>query len=98
MRRAESDVVSMLPVKPGVWNVTVPEYIFVEQGKDRRRLAGTASITVTVTDKSEARAQVELTYTPPGDDTLPTPPTIIEHTPNGAYRVSLTATTVLNKQ
>ena len=99
LKRAESDVVQLKQVGSHEWSGTVPIYIFVERGAERRRLPGVAMLSGQLTpDGASGELRVEITYAPPGDTALPAPGSIIEAAGKDLYRVGVSAVVPIKKK
>jgi hypothetical protein len=73
LKKAETDEVLLSPKGEGTWGATVPMYVYVERGNDRRRVLATADITVALsTGKDTGAVKFKAAYSPVGDtDTIP---------------------------
>src|SRR5207253_2345453 len=95
-RRGESDELILKPSAPNTWTGTIPTYVFVERGADRKRLPATGIVSVSLADAvAGPQAQIEISYAPPGDTNLPPAGTLIEATDGGTYRVHLSGSVKL---
>ena len=92
LKRAESDVVTLKQLSATQWSGSVPTYIFVERGEERRRLPGFTMVSVTVSpDGASAKITTDLSYVPNGDTALPAPGNVIEGVGKDLFRVAISA-------
>ena len=99
LKRAESDVIQLKQVGASEWSGSVPTYIFVERGVERRRLPGLAMLTAHLNpDGKTGEFRVEVSYSPPGDTALPSPGNIIEASGKDLFRVSVSAVVPVKKR
>ncbi len=83
---------------PGLkeWSGSVPTYVFVERGVERRRLPALTLVSISVSgDGSTGEANIDISYAPPGDTTLPAQGAMIEAAEKDGYRIAATATVKL---
>jgi len=92
LRKGESDVVTLQRSGEHQWIANAPIYFFIERGAERRRLPGSAMMSLTMnSDGATGDVTIEASYSALGDTILPPQGLIVDANSEDRYRVMVSA-------